>query len=105
MTYICIDIGAAIMVCQCHMVCTTHVIIQEGQVVNLNFEFVNISQIDFKDSILVEWEFNNTTTKKVERFSKKIPAVKSGEKYEFTIEFNSVENQGTTFYINFPLLD
>jgi hypothetical protein len=68
--------------------------LQEGQVVNLNFEFVNISQIDFKDSILVEWEFNNTTTKKVERFSKKIPAVKSGEKYEFTIEFNSVGNGG-----------
>jgi hypothetical protein len=68
--------------------------LQEGQLVNLNFEFVNISQIDFKDSILVEWEFNNTTTKKVERFSKKIPAVKSGEKYEFTIEFNSVGNGG-----------
>ena len=30
MTYICIDIGAANMVCQCHMIWTSHVIIHEG---------------------------------------------------------------------------
>ncbi|MCH6199463.1 C25 family cysteine peptidase [Aquiflexum sp. LQ15W] len=68
--------------------------LQEGQVVNLSFEFVNISQLDFQDSILVEWEFNNTTTKKIEKFSKKIPAVKSGEKHEFNIVFNSTGNGG-----------
>jgi predicted RNA-binding protein with TRAM domain len=68
--------------------------LQEGQVVNLSFEFVNISQLDFLDSILVEWEFTNTTTKKFEKFSRKIPPVKSGEKFEFTIEFNSTGNGG-----------
>lgn len=68
--------------------------LQEGQVVNLNFEFVNISRLDFQDSLVVEWEFNNTTTKKVEKFSRKIPAVKSGEKYGFNIEFNSTGNGG-----------
>lgn len=68
--------------------------LQEGQVATLSFEFVNISQLDFLDSLVVEWEFNNTTTKKIEKFSKKIPAVKSGEKYGFNIEFNSTGNGG-----------
>ncbi|WP_349630848.1 C25 family cysteine peptidase [Aquiflexum sp. TKW24L] len=68
--------------------------LQEGQVVNLNFEFVNISQMDFVDSLVVQWEFNNTTSKKFEKFSRKIPAVKSGEKFEFTIVFNSTGNGG-----------
>jgi hypothetical protein len=68
--------------------------LQEGQVVNLSFEFVNISQLDFKDSLTVDWEFNNITTKKFEKFSRKIPAVKSGEKFEFIITFNSTGNGG-----------
>jgi hypothetical protein len=70
--------------------------LQEGESVSLDFEFINISKYDFLDSLTVEWEFNNTTQRKIEKFSKKIPAIKAGEKHEFSIEFNSIGRSGST---------
>lgn len=66
----------------------------EGRGYTLPFEFINISTFDFSDSLVVEWEFFNTTTKKLEKFNKKIPAVKAGETYAFSIDFNSVGKGG-----------
>lgn len=68
--------------------------VQEGEIIHLNFEFVNISKYDFPDSLTVEWEFINTDQRKSEKFTKKIPAVKPGEKHEFSIEFNSIGRAG-----------
>ncbi len=68
--------------------------LQEGEEATLNFEFINISRLDFLDSITVEWNFNNTTQRKLERFTKKIPAVKSGETVGFSIDFNSIGRSG-----------
>lgn len=61
----------------------------EGQESELEFEFYNISTYDFPDSVTVEWSFNNLDQRRIERFSKKIPAVKAGEKATFTIPFAS----------------
>jgi hypothetical protein len=68
--------------------------LQEGETEMLNFEFINISKFDFLDSLTVQWEFNNTSQKKIEKFTKKIPAVKAGEKHEFSLEFNSIGRSG-----------
>lgn len=68
--------------------------LQEGEIGNLDFEFINISNFDFPDSLTVQWEFNNTTQKKIEKFTKKIPAIKAGEKHEFSLEFNSIGRSG-----------
>ncbi|WP_373521620.1 C25 family cysteine peptidase [Aquiflexum sp.] len=68
--------------------------LQEGEMASLDFEFINISKYDFLDSLTVQWEFNNTTQRKIEKFTKKIPAVKAGEKYEFSLEFNSIGRSG-----------
>jgi len=64
--------------------------IQEGQAIPMNFEFINISHHDFPDSITVEWTYQVLNRRKTERFSRKIPAVKAGESFEFTIDFNSI---------------
>lgn len=69
-------------------------LLREGQEATLNFEFINISKFDFQDSITVEWEFNNTTQRKIEKFSKKIPAIKSGGIHAFSIDFNSIGRGG-----------
>ncbi|MFC0264657.1 putative type IX secretion system sortase PorU2 [Fontibacter flavus] len=68
--------------------------LQEGEQSAMNFEFMNISKFDFLDSILVEWTFVNTTKRTVEKFNKKIPAVKAGESQEFVIPFNSIGRGG-----------
>lgn len=61
----------------------------EGQESEVEFDFYNISTYDFPDSITVEWSFNNLNQRRVERFSKKIPAVKAGQKISFAIPFAS----------------
>jgi hypothetical protein len=61
----------------------------EGQESEVEFEFYNISTYDFPDSITVDWSINNLNQRRIERFSKKIPAVKAGAKYNFTLPFAS----------------
>lgn len=64
--------------------------LQEGEEATLEFEFINIGKFDFLDSIVVEWRINNTSLRKSEQFTKKIPALQSGDSHEFTITFNSI---------------
>lgn len=61
----------------------------DGQESEVEFEFYNIATYDFPDSITVEWSYNNIDQRRIERFSKKIPAVKAGEKHSFSIPFAS----------------
>ncbi|GAB2631982.1 putative type IX secretion system sortase PorU2 [Belliella aquatica] len=68
--------------------------LQEGEDSSLKFEFLNVSKYDYLDSITVQWAFNNTSQRKIERFEKKIPAIKAGESYEFDIEFRSAGRGG-----------
>jgi hypothetical protein len=63
--------------------------LQEGEEAILEFEFANIGKFDFLDSLVVEWTVTNNSRKRVEKFTKKIPAINSGESHEFTITFNS----------------
>lgn len=69
--------------------------LKEGQNGLLEFQFKNISQYNFLDSIRVDWKLTNTASRKVENFSKKFPALKAGESFDFTIEFNSEGKSGS----------
>lgn len=69
---------------------------REGQSAKIDFIFKNASIYDFVDSIQVDYKMTNITTKKVENFSIKLPAVKAGEQAEFTVEFNSIGQPGET---------
>ncbi|PZX61020.1 peptidase C25-like protein [Algoriphagus ratkowskyi] len=68
--------------------------LREGEAGLLELQFKNISKYNFLDSIQVDWKITNLTSKKVENFSKKFPALKAGEAFDFTIEFNSIGNTG-----------
>ena len=68
--------------------------LSEGEEYSLKFEFANISKHDFTDSLVVEWLFNNKDLRKIERFSKKIPAVPAGGSHEFYIDFSSIGKPG-----------
>jgi hypothetical protein len=70
--------------------------LKEGQIANIDFLFKNVSLYNFLDSIQVDWKLTNLTTKKVENFSMKIPAVKAGEQAEFSVEFNTKGRVGAT---------
>ncbi len=68
--------------------------VKEGQQVALRFEFLNISKMDFSDSITVNWQFNNITQRKLEQHTLKIPAVAAGEGHSFEIIFNATGKAG-----------
>jgi hypothetical protein len=68
--------------------------LMEGETGHLELQFKNVSRYNFLDSIQVNWTSTNTSSKKVENFIKKFPALKAGEAFEFTLEFNSVGNAG-----------
>ncbi|WP_057939815.1 putative type IX secretion system sortase PorU2 [Algoriphagus resistens] len=68
--------------------------LREGETGLLELQFKNISKYNFSDSIQVDWKMTNLTSKKVEEFSKKFPALKAGEAFDLTIEFNSVGKSG-----------
>lgn len=68
--------------------------LREGESGLLELQFKNISKYNFLDSIQVDWAITNLTSKKVENFTKKFPALKAGEAFEFTIEFNSIGKTG-----------
>ncbi|SFT90046.1 Peptidase family C25 [Algoriphagus locisalis] len=68
--------------------------LREGEAGLLELQFKNISQYNFLDSIQVDWKMTNLGSKKVEEFSKKFPALKAGESFDFTIEFNSIGKTG-----------
>lgn len=68
--------------------------LQEGEDSSLKFEFLNVSKYDYLDSITVQWVFNNTSQKKIERFDMKIAAIKAGESHEFDLEFRSAGRGG-----------
>ncbi|RAI88487.1 putative type IX secretion system sortase PorU2 [Algoriphagus yeomjeoni] len=68
--------------------------LREGETGLLELQFKNISKYNFLDSIQVDWKMTNLTSKKVEEFSKKFPALKAGEAFDFTIEFNSIGKAG-----------
>jgi hypothetical protein len=63
--------------------------VYEGKPVEWLFEFINLSSIDFKDSIEVDWEFFAPDLKKLEKRRIKIPALKAGEKEGFSIGLNT----------------
>lgn len=68
--------------------------LREGETGLLELQFKNISKYNFLDSIQVDWKMTNLTSKKVESFSRKFPALKAGEGFDFTIEFNSIGKTG-----------
>lgn len=68
--------------------------LREGERAELNFQFSNISKYNFLDSVQVNWKFTNVKSKKTQNYIKKFPALKAGEAFDFTIEFNSVGNSG-----------
>lgn len=68
--------------------------LREGERGLLELQFKNISKYNFLDSIQVDWKMTNLASKKVEEFSKKFPALKAGESFDFTIEFNSIGKAG-----------
>ncbi|MBN3582849.1 transporter [Algoriphagus aestuarii] len=68
--------------------------LQEGEQAALAFIFKNVSKYNFLDSIQVDWKWTNLSSKKTENFSKKFPALKAGESFEFSIDFNSVGKSG-----------
>ncbi|WP_075352479.1 putative type IX secretion system sortase PorU2 [Algoriphagus marinus] len=70
------------------------VALKEGQNGRVELQFKNVSRYNFLDSIQVDWELTNVTSRKVESFSKKFPALKAGESFDFTIEFNSIGKVG-----------
>jgi hypothetical protein len=70
--------------------------LKEGQNAEIHFIFKNASVYNFLDSIRVDWKMTNFTTKKVENFTRKLPAVKAGEQIEFSLEFNSIGRAGET---------
>src|SRR5690606_4668772 len=68
--------------------------LREGETGLLELQFKNISKYNFLDSIQVDWKMTNLASKKVENFSRKFPALKAGEGFDFTIEFNSIGKTG-----------
>ncbi|MCE7057318.1 C25 family cysteine peptidase [Algoriphagus sp. AGSA1] len=68
--------------------------LREGEAGLLELQFKNISKYNFLDSIQVDWKMTNLSSKKVEEFSKKFPALKAGESFDFTVEFNSIGKTG-----------
>ena len=68
--------------------------LREGETGILELQFKNISKYNFLDSIQVDWKLTNLTSKKVEEFSRKFPALKAEEAFDFTIEFNSIGKAG-----------
>lgn len=68
--------------------------LQEGEQANVAFEFVNISNYDFTDSLTVRWSWQNKQHNTIEEFEKKIPAVKAGESYAFDIDFDTFGKAG-----------
>src|SRR5690606_36870072 len=70
--------------------------LNEGEEAAVWFEFMNISNYDFLDSLTVEWTLTNTALRRTEKLRKKIPAVKKGDSHEFLIPFNSLGRPGKT---------
>ncbi len=68
--------------------------LKEGQNGLIEFQFRNISEYNFLDSIRVDWKLTNLSSRKVENFSKKFPALKAGESFDFTVEFISEGKTG-----------
>jgi hypothetical protein len=68
--------------------------LREGQEIPLQFEFINISKLDFKDSITVNWQIQNTSLRKTEEKSFKIPALAAGSSQSFELLFNSTGKAG-----------
>jgi len=71
-----------------------HYDMQEGEEVTVGFEFLNISNYDFSDSLTVEYTLLNKATNRVNSQTLKIPAVKAGESHQFDITFNSLGEAG-----------
>ncbi len=69
--------------------------LKEGEQATLEMVFKNVSKFNFLDSIQVDWKWTNVDSKKVENFSKKFPALKASESFEFSLDFNSIGKAGT----------
>lgn len=69
--------------------------LEEGEDTLVKFEFINISNVDFSDSLKLQYSFLNKITNTVEDFQQMIPAVKAGESYTFEIPFSSLGNPGS----------
>lgn len=70
--------------------------LKEGQNAMIDFVFKNASIYNFLDSLRVDWTLTNASTNKSENFTKKFPALKAGEEFEFSVDFNSIGRVGET---------
>ncbi|GAB3645456.1 hypothetical protein GCM10028791_03600 [Echinicola sediminis] len=71
-----------------------HFELQEGEEATVEFEFLNISNYDFTDSLTVTYRLLNKTSNTVTTSSLKIPAVKAGGSHSFEINFSSIGKPG-----------
>lgn len=72
----------------------TESVLREGEEDELEFDFVNISNQDFPDSITVAYTYQNQDQRTIVKGSKKVPAVKAGSVTTFTIPFDSKGRAG-----------
>lgn len=77
------------------------VLLREGEESSVTFQFANISNQNFLDSIQVDWSFTNVDGRKRESFSQKFPPLNAGERFEFEIPFNSIGNSGANELVVF----
>ncbi|GGF21549.1 putative type IX secretion system sortase PorU2 [Echinicola rosea] len=68
--------------------------LREGEEAAVSFEFVNISNYDFMDSLTLRWTWHNKQQNTIEEFERKIPAVKAGESYAFELDVDSFGKAG-----------
>jgi hypothetical protein len=72
----------------------TESVLQEGEEDELAFEFVNISEHSFADSITVEYTYQSQERRSIERGSLKIAPVQAGSTVAFTLPFDSKGRPG-----------
>lgn len=70
--------------------------LNEGEEAEVQFEFANISKLDFSDSLTVEWTLSHAGQRRTDKFRLKIPAVKAGQSHAFSIPFQSMGRAGKT---------
>ncbi len=68
--------------------------IEEGQQLQTTFGYVNLSEIDFTDSLVVQYNTTNLTDRTVESGLFKIAPVNANDTTEFTIDINTIAKVG-----------
>ena len=68
--------------------------VEEGETVTLDFQYINISDIDFSESLQVNYSILNRETSTLDEFTISIPAPASLDTVFFNIEINSIRKVG-----------